>query len=126
VSLFRRRKAGRHAAGRNDQPPPRPAPVVIYPPAEPSPPPPPVAPVQHVEPVQYVEPVAVPIRPPVSIPEPPAPVVAAPVVAAPVVPKRAAVRLGFADGSSVEIDDGSGASDALKATASRLLGLIDH
>jgi hypothetical protein len=32
------------------------------------------------------------------------------------------VELGFADGSSIEIEDGSGASDALRLAASTLLG----
>jgi hypothetical protein len=45
---------------------------------------------------------------------------------APVEPKRAAVRLGFADGTSVDFDDASGESQALVATASRLLGLSDR
>jgi hypothetical protein len=62
--------------------------------------------------------VATPVVVPVVLPT------ASPVVS-PVPAKRAAVRLGFADGSSVEVDDASGESQALLATASRLLGLAD-
>jgi hypothetical protein len=40
-----------------------------------------------------------------------------------IAPRQAKVRLGFADGTSMELSDGSGESDAFRATASRLLGL---
>jgi hypothetical protein len=40
-------------------------------------------------------------------------------------PTRVSVRLGFVDGSSVDIDDASGTSEALRAMASRLLRPTD-
>jgi hypothetical protein len=46
-------------------------------------------------------------------------------MAAPIVPRQSRVRLGFADGTSVDLEEESGTSEELKATASRLLGATE-
>ena len=38
---------------------------------------------------------------------------------------QSTVRLGFADGSQVDLEDGTGAADEFQATASRLLGAAE-
>lgn len=127
LSRFRRRRrcddyVGRHRPGSWGElalPPIDPAPPAAAPVASD------VRPITTAPAPAVVEaPVAVapPIEPPVAVPMPPdepVPAAAAPNVA---IAARQRVRLGFADGSSVDIEDGSSESDALTRTASRLLG----
>jgi len=61
--------------------------------------------------------------PPIRAPSPSRPPVPASAVAT-TRPKLPAVRLGFSDGSSLELDDSSGASQALRAAAARLTGSV--